>query len=61
MNKLSRWIVLPLLAIAAIFFYRIGNSSTLIMFLLLGFIIELAFWLKAFPKKRSHPKTRSNG
>jgi hypothetical protein len=51
MNKLSRWIILPLLFIAAIFFYSIGNSSTLIVFLLLGFIFELAVWLKAFPRK----------
>jgi hypothetical protein len=61
MNKLSKWIILPLLTIAVIFFYSIGNSSTLIMFLLLGFIIELAFWLRAFPRKSPHPKTRSNG
>ena len=54
MNKLSRWIVLPLLAIAAIFFYSIGNTSTLIVFLILGFMFELAFWLKAFPRKKKN-------
>lgn len=41
MSKLSRWIVLPLLAIAVIFFYSIGNTSTLFVFLILGFIFEL--------------------
>ncbi|WP_157828118.1 hypothetical protein [Paraglaciecola sp. MB-3u-78] len=53
MNKLSRWIVLPLLAIAAIFFYSIGNTSSLIMFLILGFMFELDFRLKAFPRKNN--------
>jgi hypothetical protein len=52
MNHLSKWIVLPLLAIAAIFFYSIGNFASLIGFLLVGFIFEIAFWLKAFPRKK---------
>jgi hypothetical protein len=51
MNKLSRWVVLPLLAVAAIFFYSIGNVSSLIVFLIIGFMFEIAFWLKAFPRK----------
>lgn len=53
MFKLSRWVILPLLAIAAIFFYSIGNSSTLIVFLIIGFMFELTFWLKAFPRKNN--------
>jgi hypothetical protein len=53
MNKLSSWIVLPLLAIAAIFFYSIGNTSTLVVFLIIGFSFELAFWLKAFPRNKN--------
>jgi hypothetical protein len=54
MNNLSRWIVLPLLAIAAIFFYSIGNASSLIVFLILGFLFELGFWLKAFPRNNNN-------
>jgi hypothetical protein len=53
MNRLSRWIILPLLAIAAIFFYSIGNVSSLLVFLVIGFVFEIAFWLKAFPRKRN--------
>jgi hypothetical protein len=53
MNHLSGWIVLSLLAVAAIFFYSIGNSASLIGFLLVGFIFEIAFWLKAFPRKKN--------
>ena len=43
--------VVTLLAIAAICFYSIGNFTSLIGLLLIGFIFEIAFWLKAFPRK----------
>ncbi|WP_293748822.1 hypothetical protein [uncultured Paraglaciecola sp.] len=52
---MSRWIVLPILALAAIGFYSIGNVSSLVVFLIIGFMFELAFWFKAFPKKRNKP------
>lgn len=51
MSKIRRWIVLPLLVIAVIFFYSIGNFSSLIVFLIIGFMFEIAVWLKAFPRK----------
>jgi hypothetical protein len=53
MKKLNRGIVLTLLAIAAIFFYSMGNSSTLIVLLIIGFIFELAFCSKVFPRKNT--------
>jgi hypothetical protein len=52
---MSRWIVLPLLAIAAIFFYSIGNASSIIVLVIIGFMFELAFWFKAFPRKNNKP------
>jgi hypothetical protein len=59
MKKLNRGIVLTLLAIAAIFFYSMGNSSTLIVLLIIGFIFELAFWSKVFPRKNTPSKNQS--
>ncbi|WP_339719894.1 hypothetical protein [uncultured Paraglaciecola sp.] len=53
---MSRWIVLPILALAAITFYSIGNFSSLIVFLIIGFMFEMAFWFKAFPKRRKKLK-----
>lgn len=52
---MSRWIVLPMLAIAAIYFYSIGSTSSLIGFIIIGFLFELAFWFKAFPRKSNKP------
>ena len=52
---MSRWIVLPILAIAAIAFYSMGNVSSLFICVIIGFMFEMAFWFKAFPKKKKKP------
>jgi hypothetical protein len=59
MKDISKWTVLPVLpvlAIAAIIFYSIGNTSTLLVFLTTGFIAELKFCLKAFPRNNKRLK-----
>lgn len=56
---MSRWIILPLLALAAIFSYSVGNTSNLVVFLCIGLVFELAFWFKAFPRKGLAKKNKS--
>jgi hypothetical protein len=51
MKTLHKWIILCTLLFAAIASYSYGSSQGVIVFVLMGMIFELMFWLKIFKKK----------
>jgi len=50
MNTLPRWLVLCTLIGAAILSYIFGFKQGLGLFLVLGAVFEIGFWLKLFKK-----------
>lgn len=46
MKRSTHYLLLAGLFSAAIFFYWIGSAKGAFTFIVLGFIVELAFWLK---------------
>ena len=52
MNKITRFLVLTLLVIAAITSYSYGSSTGIFAFLILGFIFETCFWVSLVRQKR---------
>ena len=53
MKRLSRWLILLGLIIAAAISYSIGFMRGVMIFVVLGILFELAFWVGLF---RSDPK-----
>jgi membrane protein implicated in regulation of membrane protease activity len=54
LNSFTRWIILAVLILAAIACYSYGNSTGLFVFIVVGVIVELAFWFGVFSKKDNH-------
>ena len=52
MNKMVHFLVLTLLAIAAIASYSYGSATGIFIFLILGFIFETCFWVGLVRQKR---------
>lgn len=54
----KRFLYLAFLILAAIICYIIGSSSGIIIFVILGIILELIFWLGLFskPSKKAQKK-----
>jgi hypothetical protein len=52
MDKLTRFLILIVLIIAAISSYSYGNSTGIFVFIILGFIFEGLFWTGLFSKKK---------
>lgn len=48
MNTIPRWLVLTLLIVAAVACYSVGFTPGMGLFLILGVVFELSFWLKLF-------------
>ena len=58
MNDIPRWLVLVLLLGAAALSYLIGFMPGLGLFLILGMLFEIGFWLKLF---RRPDNAKENG
>ncbi|GHE76828.1 hypothetical protein [Thalassotalea profundi] len=54
MNRVTKWIILAILILAALACYSYGNSTGLFVFMIMGVIFELAFWFGVFSKKGKH-------
>ena len=54
MNSFTRWLILAVLIIAAIACYSYGSSTGLFVFIIIGAIFELAFWLGIFSKRSNN-------
>lgn len=52
MSILTRVLILTVLVIAAIASYSYGISSGVFIFIISGFVLEMAFWFGVFPKKK---------
>ena len=52
MNKITRFLVLTLLVIAAIASYSYGSSTGIFAFVILGFIFETCIWVSVVRQKR---------
>ncbi|MEM7358371.1 MAG: hypothetical protein AAF431_04710 [Pseudomonadota bacterium] len=48
MGKFPRWLILSLLIGAAVLCYIIGFTPGMGLFLILGMVFELSFWVKVF-------------
>jgi len=57
MKQIYRWSILSVLIVVAISFYSYGSSTGMFIFILLGFLVEIAFWLKLFD--RGHKKLKN--
>jgi hypothetical protein len=53
MKTLYRYIIVFALLVAAIALYSAGNQTGMFIFIVLGFLLEGAFWFGLFPMKRS--------
>ncbi|WP_343856021.1 hypothetical protein [Aliiglaciecola litoralis] len=53
-----RWILLCLMIVAAIGCYLIGSATGMVVLIILGVCIELAFWIGILNTKRK--KTENN-
>lgn len=53
MNKIIKFLILAVLAFAAISSYSYGNSTGMFVFIILGFIFEGLFWTGLIGKKHS--------
>ena len=51
MSTIMKWLILLALIFIAISFYSYGNSTGMFIFIILGFIFEVAFWLKLLKRK----------
>ncbi len=56
MKTLYRYLILLVLLIAAIAAYSAGSRTGMFAFIILGFALEAAFWLRLFPIKRKGTK-----
>ena len=54
MNIFIKWLILAALIIAAIACYSYGSTTGLFIFIIAGFVFEMAFWFKVLPIKRNH-------
>jgi hypothetical protein len=54
MNVFIKWLILAALIIAAIGCYSYGSTTGLFIFIIAGFVFEMAFWFKVLPIKRNH-------
>ena len=52
MHVVLRTLIALILIIGAISAYSYGHTTGLFVFVILGFLLEGAFWLKLFPLKR---------
>ena len=52
MTQLSRYVILILCLVLAIVCYAVGTAKGFILFLLLGFLFEVAFWIGWIPVKK---------
>ena len=52
MHVILRTLIALILIIGAISAYSYGHTTGLFVFVILGFLLEGAFWLKLFPLKR---------
>ncbi len=57
MNIFYKWVILAALLFSAIASYSYGFSHGVFIFVGLGMILELAFWLGLFGKKQYSSKT----
>ncbi|SNY43144.1 hypothetical protein SAMN06297280_0539 [Arsukibacterium tuosuense] len=53
MNAFYRFFIIIALLVAAIFSYSLGSQTGMFIFVILGFVLEGAFWFGLFPFKRS--------
>ena len=53
MKVIYRILIVLALLLAAISAYSIGNQTGMFIFVILGFLLEGAFWLGLLPKKRN--------
>lgn len=56
MKQLYRWLLIIVLLLAAIASYSAGSSTGVFLFIILGFLLECAFWFKLFPLQNKHEK-----
>ncbi|GLX83447.1 hypothetical protein [Thalassotalea eurytherma] len=61
MKKLIRYLLILSLLVLAIVFYSLGSINNLLILLIIGFGLEVAFWLLAFKdhRKEKNKLTRS--
>lgn len=52
MKTLYRVLILLALLVAAIASYSVGSQTGMFAFIILGFLLEGAFWLGLFPAKK---------
>lgn len=52
MKPVTRWISLSLLLIAAVGAYAYGSATSAVVFIILGMLLEGAFWIGLLGKKR---------
>jgi len=52
MNNIPRWLILTLLLIATVACYFVGFMIGVGVFLAIGIIFELVFWLKLFKRNK---------
>ncbi len=53
---LKKWLVLAAILLAALVSYGYGFSHGLLLFIVLGMVLEMGFWLGIFGKKTSFDK-----
>lgn len=54
MKTLLRYLIIFAFLMGAIASYSAGNHTGMFIFVLLGFLLEGAFWFGLFPLKRKH-------
>ncbi|WP_199886132.1 hypothetical protein [Pseudoalteromonas sp. T1lg23B] len=52
MEKLPRILIILFLLLAAVASYSYGSATGIFLFIILGFVFEMAFWFKVFPRKK---------
>lgn len=54
MQTQYRWLIVFFCLIAALVSYGVGSSTGIFLFVILGFIFEMLFWFKLYPRKKSN-------
>lgn len=53
MKTTTRYLLLLVVLFAAIGSYAMGVQSGVFVFIIIGFVLEMTFWLKLFPRKKA--------